>query len=281
MPRYNDIQGEKIGRLTVLRKGNGRKTSGGNHVTTWICRCDCGAIKEIDYQKLKNRTTLSCGCLRNEKVFNVNFVDLVGQKYNRLTFIRYLEEGERKTNGYNWICKCDCGNFIHANASKVKSGHTKSCGCLEKEFVENINKKYKYRDKRLYGIFRAMISRCSDKNNRRYNDYGGRGITVCPEWTKELGFDDFAEWAYSSGYTESLTIDRIDNDKGYSPDNCRWITNKKQQNNKRHHRYAEYNGETHTLAEWSDMLKIPYSRLYCSIVRQNKDIKEIIDNYTA
>lgn len=113
---------------------------------------------------------------------------------------------------------------------------------------------------RLYHAWSAMKQRCSNPNNRKYDSYGGRGITVCDEWANS--YLAFKKWAIENGYSDCLTIDRIDNEKGYSPDNCRWITNKDQQRNKRNNRLVTINGETKTLAEWSEISGIGHGVLW-------------------
>lgn len=120
--------------------------------------------------------------------------------------------------------------------------------------------KHRMSHTRLYRVWDGMISRCHREKYHSYKRYGGRGITVCDEWRND--FHAFYEWAIRNGYHEGLSIDRIDNDKGYSPDNCRWVTMKVQGNNKRSNHYIEYNGETHTIAEWSEILGIPRNVLY-------------------
>lgn len=117
--------------------------------------------------------------------------------------------------------------------------------------------RYKKKDNyRLWSVYHSMKKRCYNENCKRYKDYGGRGIKVCDEWL--IGFDNFAEWALSNGYTENLTLDRKDNDKGYSPDNCQWVTNKENCNNTRRNLNIEYMGETKTLAEWCRELNLNY-----------------------
>lgn len=122
---------------------------------------------------------------------------------------------------------------------------------------------------RLNKIYQKMKERCYDVNNNRYNIYGGRGIKICDEWiNKELtgirnqtkGYLAFKVWALSNGYREDLTIDRIDNDKGYSPDNCRWVTPKEQSNNRRSNHLILYKGESHNLKTWCEMLNLNYDR---------------------
>ena len=107
-----------------------------------------------------------------------------------------------------------------------------------------------------------MISRCYNKNNKRYDSYGGRGINICDEWLdKTNGFINFYKWSIENGYEEGLSIDRINNDYGYYPENCRWTDRKTQQNNTRFNKIIEFNGEKHTLSEWSEILNISYTVL--------------------
>lgn len=118
---------------------------------------------------------------------------------------------------------------------------------------------------RIDNIYKGMISRCYHPRNIRFDRYGGRGITVCDEWKNDK--TKFFEWAFANGYTDDLTIDRIDGDKGYSPDNCKWKTQKAQQNNRCNNRQIELNGETHTMAEWSDITGIKAPTIWARLKR--------------
>lgn len=120
------------------------------------------------------------------------------------------------------------------------------------------------RHERLYRIWRAMRDRCQRKGNVHYDNYGGRGITVCVEWQD---YETFKAWAYQSGYQDGLSIDRIDNDGNYEPSNCRWATVSEQCNNKRNNRIIEFNGEAHTATEWSRITGIPYRTIQSRINR--------------
>lgn len=193
------------------------------------------------------------------------FIDITGQKFGRLTVIRFLEPEERVLRRKSWLCQCDCGNIVHMDGAKLRSGHTRSCGCLCVESARNINLKYKYSYKRLYAVYKHMIQRCKDPKEREYHNYGGRGIKVCKEWLDN--YDTFAEWAFTSGYDLSAkrgecTLDRINVDKDYEPNNCRWVSNQIQQNNRRDCMYAEYNGEVHTCMEWSKILGMTYQKVH-------------------
>lgn len=157
-----------------------------------------------------------------------------------------------------FLCECDCGKEKAFRIYDLLNGHAKSCGCYRKEAPVIHNTKHGYSHKRLYKTWLNMLNRCRNPKNKRWNDYGGRGIKVCSEW---IEFIPFMNWALSSGYNDDLTIDRIDADGNYESNNCRWETGEKQANNKRCNIVIEYDGESLTLAEWSRKLKIDYSAL--------------------
>lgn len=278
MAKLIDLVGKRFGKLTVISKDKVRRTSGGQRIATWLCQCDCENTVVVDGQKLRKGHTTSCGCARRENTCRK--VDIVGKKFGRLMVIKFVPKPEREDYRRQWLCRCECGNLVQVNGSKLRSGHTRSCGCLEKEVIGNVNRKYMYSDLRLYRIWRAIQQRCSDRKGREYHNYGGRGILVCAEWAdNNSGFERFYEWAMANGYQSDLTIDRTDVNLGYSPENCRWITNKRQQNNKRTNVYLSYNGETHTMKEWSDILGVTYSKIRYHIREKNRSITEFINNY--
>jgi len=183
--------------------------------------------------------------------------DLRGQRFGRLVAIEPLSE--RKHGHIEWKCKCDCGNFCSVSVGNLSRGVTKSCGCLHRELLANRNKKHNKSYTRLYGVWRAMKARCYNPNVAAYKDYGGRGISICEEWRED--FQAFYDWAIVNGYDENAprkacTIDRIDNDGNYCPENCRWIDWNSQQNNKNNNRMLTYKGETHNVAEWCEITGI-------------------------
>lgn len=178
--------------------------------------------------------------------------DLTGQRFGRLTV---LERAEKRKNGMAfWICLCDCGNTTQPiRTADLKNGKTKSCGCLRNKAKHGMSYS------RIYQIWVDLKSRCFNQNHKSFKHYGGRGITVCDEWRNS--FEAFYEWALSHGYSDGLTIDRIDVDGNYCPANCRWATYKMQENNTRRNRYLTYNGKTQTMKQWAEEFNINYVTL--------------------
>ena len=155
-------------------------------------------------------------------------IDLTGQRFGRLTVI---ERKGSKAKNVTWLCQCDCGNQTIVRGTNLNSGHTTSCGCLRNELCF-VHGKY---HTRLHYVWSSMKTRCYNPKDEHYARYGSRGITVCDAWRND--FQAFYDWAIANGYDENAprgkcTIDRIDNDKGYYPDNCRWADMKTQNNNK-------------------------------------------------
>lgn len=154
-----------------------------------------------------------------------------------------------------WLCKCDCGNTACIETYYLTAGLTKSCGCSRSgknnEALRESHIKHGCARTRLNTVYKNMKSRCINPNDRSYESYGGRGITVCDEWLGDSGFESFRDWALSSGYSDDLTIDRIDNNSGYSPQNCRWVDMSVQCRNRRSNHWVTHNGETKCLTDWA------------------------------
>ena len=145
---------------------------------------------------------------------------------------------EKRTSGYFSRCRCACGTVRDVRTIDLLRGYSRHCG-----------KKHGGTNTKLHGVWKAMKSRCFNPNRRYYENYGGRGITVCDEWNKS--FQVFQEWATANGYQEGLFIDRIDNSKGYCPENCRWVDRLTNNNNSRKNVFVTAFGETKTLSQWS------------------------------
>lgn len=179
--------------------------------------------------------------------------NLTGKQFGRLTVVSQ-SSGRSKEGRLLWLCQCSCGNTKITDTKSLTTGKTKSCGCYSRDIHKQIFTKHGETHSKLYFVWNDMKSRCNDVNSRPYKDYGGRGIAVCNEWMSS--YECFRDWALSSGYKNGLTLDRIDVNNGYYPENCRWVTMKTQSNNKRNNRNITYNNETHTISEWSDITGI-------------------------
>ena len=300
MSKINDLTGIRFGRLVVKRQ-DGRSNKG---QVRWLCQCDCGNTKTVDAYSLRSGNTRSCGCLEIENRYRLR-EDIVGRRFGRLTVVglhahkpvRYIckcdcgnetivEQSNLKTNtttscgcrkrevglesakdlngrvfGYltvlgrhgtigsraSWLCRCECGNTTVVTSSHLLDGHTTSCGCkiaTNKGYLEYHGMSHT----KLYGVYSTMMQRCNNSNDKAYAGYGGRGIKVCDEWSHS--FTSFATWALSNGYGDGLSIDRIDNDGNYCPENCRWTTIEVQSNNRRVTKYRFIDGD-----------RVPYSYL--------------------
>lgn len=255
-----DLTGQRYGRLTVVEQAKTHVTPGGRNVYMWRCVCDCGKESIVSTSALRSGDTKSCGCLQRERAHEASFIDISGNRYGRLVAINPI----RKNNGIYWVCKCDCGNTTEVLPQHLNRGLIRSCGCLRKDVSSKKNKKHGMSKTRLYKEWAGIIQRCTNPNSTSYVRYGKKGIDICREW---LSFDPFKDWALSNGYSDELTIDRIDNDKGYSPDNCRWATYEEQAHNQKTNKNLEYNGETMTMAEWARKLGISSSSLYGRLKR--------------
>lgn len=184
--------------------------------------------------------------------------DLTGQRFGRLTAIKFVGHkriGIRQTSQVLWLCKCDCGKETIKSSQYLKNGTVKSCGCLKIEICKS-KSKHNLSTSRLYSVWSNMKDRCNNPKSTFYRYYGGQGISVCNEWQGENGSSNFINWALEHGYSENLTIERIDGSKGYSPNNCKWIPQSEQSRNRSNTHFITYKGETLTLSEWQDKLKI-------------------------
>lgn len=189
-----------------------------------------------------------------------NYDYLLGQKQNALTAVDIVIRPSLKKQGQNQTvikCLCDCGNTTYLLPYQFIRQDIKSCGCYRSRTPYNAT--HKQSRTPLYHIWETMRLRCSAPNNQKYYMYGARGIKVCDEWQND--FIAFQEWALNNGWRKGLSIDRIDNNKGYAPDNCRWVTRKVQQRNTRRNIFITYQGKTQTLVEWCEELNLNYKTI--------------------
>lgn len=183
--------------------------------------------------------------------------NLLNKKFGRLTVIE--RAGTSKGGHALWKCNCDCGTECIKSAQDLVSGSTRSCGCLVKEINHKLHCKHGLSGTKLANTFYGLRARCYNPKDNNYKNYGARGITVCDAWLDDC--NTFYEWSKSNGYADNLTLDRIDNNGPYSPDNCRWTTNLEQQSNKRNNHRITFRGETKHISEWCRILGISKSVL--------------------
>lgn len=192
--------------------------------------------------------------------------DLTGKVFGRLSVLYRDNDSVTKSGRRHarWMCRCECGKLTSVNADALTSGRTVSCGCFRNELLSKRQKTHGDTSTRLYGVWSSMKSRCLNSSNAHYGEYGGRGITVCDEWKES--YESFKSWAVESGYELGKSIDRIDVNGNYEPENCRWVTSVAQANNRRSNRMFTFNGETHNLTEWSALFginpKTLFNRIY-------------------
>lgn len=277
MGAFKDKTGMRFGRLTVLKRDGHMR----DHHIAWLCQCDCGNIIRVGTNSLTSGNTKSCGCYHIDKISGHKMVNIEGNRYGRLVVISFY--GYDK--GFDrWKCKCDCGNETIVPRHALESGNTTSCGCYKRQrTIETHYKHGGYKD-RLYGVWIDIKKRCYNENERSYKDYGGRGIEMCDEWKNDYG--NFKSWAISAGYDENAgymecTIDRIDVNGNYCPENCRWANAVTQGNNRRTNKRIEINGRVKTLAQWAEEYGINTSTVNSRINQMKWDVVKAITTPVA
>ena len=190
------------------------------------------------------------------------YIDRTGQRYGKLTVVSFQGTSPRRIS--MWLCLCDCGAEKLVRGDSLATGNTTSCGCYQQEKLLEANTKHGQSSREgstsAYQIWQQMRDRCSNTGNKRYSSYGGRGITVCERWAS---FENF--FADMGEKPDGLSLDREDNSKGYSPDNCRWATLEQQSNNTRRNRFVVYQGESLTVAQLAIKVDMKYSILHSRI----------------
>lgn len=240
-----DYTGRRFGHLVALEPAKESKPKN----PAWVWRCDCGNVCIATARNVVGGRQTSCGCRGGEYVKNPAtggwIKNLKGQSFGQWTVIEIDATPRAKKNDVHWICRCSCGTERSVSRKSLTSYRSLSCGeCTRPQAIAKAMKKRVYKlntdipakNDRLYHVWGSMKARCLNKNAPDYPRYGGRGITICDEWKNS--FPSFKEWALSSGYDYdaprmACTLDRIDNDGPYSPDNCQWVSMKKQIANQR------------------------------------------------
>lgn len=238
LPEKYDLTDREFGFWTVLRLDAERSSPTRPSTSFWICRCHCGVEKSVSGQNLAKGGSNSCGCETHRKQ------DTPEQKFGRLTLIERVQPVVRQ--GTKWLCLCDCGKEKAVDLKSMKAGKTVSCGCYRKS---GHAKTHGESDTRLYQTWAGMRDRCSNTNSRAYSDYGGRGISVCEEW--RTSFEVFSVWAKNNGYADRLTIERLDVNGNYCPENCTFITLQAQARNRRNTVWLTVWGERKTIFDWA------------------------------
>jgi hypothetical protein len=204
-------------------------------------------------------------------------IDMIGYENEYLKVVGKAPEKvyDSGTKVFQWECICkNCGKHFSVTGRNIREKKVKSCGCLTFELKSKAHRKHGMFGSRLYLSWAHMISRCSNKNDSAYKNYGGRGIKVCDEWKES--FENFEKWALEEGYNEKLTIDRIDVNGNYEPSNCRWATYTEQVRNRRSTVIVEIDGEKKPLAEWCEIYNMKYSLVHKRIFDRNWEPKKAL-----
>lgn len=219
-----------------------------------------------------------CRVIKGEIYIKLNS----GDRYGRLVVIErapdYVTKSGKKYPRY--LCQCDCGNKKVIDSRNLYKGLTLSCGCLHKERTSAANSTHRDTDSRLYNVWSAIKRRCYNPTVPEYKRYGARGIDMCQDWKDN--YESFMKWAMKNGYDPDAprgqcTIDRIDNNKGYYPENCRWVSNIVQLNNISTNHNISHNGEEHSIADWSRILGIEYGKLYQRLAKNDFNLEKVLN----
>ena len=175
---------------------------------------------------------------------------LEGKKFGRLNVVKFV--GMSRGHDSEFLCKCDCGEIRIVRGYSLKIGNTTSCGCYQKEVCSATFKGHGLSKDPAYRIIMKMKERCENTNSTGFERYGGRGITICKEWSDHP--ETFVKWAYENGYSKELSVDRKDNNGNYEPGNCKWSTPTEQARNRRNNVFVKFDGREKVIAEWAEEL---------------------------
>lgn len=310
--KVKDISGQQFGYLTAIEFAYRKKTK-----TYWKFKCRCGNYVIRSTDKLKRHKTPSCGCYsaeysefqkeeaqkRKDRINKIRYInkkikysktlvgrDLTGEKIGNLTVLEMI--GEQCGDKTQYKCLCDCGNEVIKTQERLTTKNpcksTWSCGCTKNRYSKSeFANKHNLTTSRIYRLYTGMINRCYNSKLGVFKDYGGRGIRVCDEWLQGDGFESFYTWAITHGYNDSLTIDRINVNGNYDPNNCRWAHSETQANNRRNSVGIKYRDTIITINDCSKISQIKKDRIEYRINvlrKHNKDLtyENIVDfkNYT-
>lgn len=274
MCRFIDLTGQRFGKLTIEKRVENNK----HNQAMWLCKCECGGTTITTTQKIKSGHTKSCGCLVIEARIN-RAEDHTGKRFSRLVVIG---SSERVKGKIAWLCKCNCGKEKIVTSEGLKSGDVQSCGCLHLETVRTKAITHNLSKHPLASVWYDMKHRCTNKNNKSYEKYGGRGIEVCTSWScKENGLSDFVKWGESNGYEKGLQLDREDNEGNYEPSNCRFITPRKNTLNRgiNQNNTSGYNGVRLLGESWTADIGINYKTVYLGCHKTKKQAVDARNNY--
>lgn len=270
MPKFNDLTGKIFGKLVVVKFVGFNE----HRKSIWLCKCDCGNEKEILGNSLVSNRTLSCGCYKN-KIGSERLTKKIkiGEKFGRLTVIEKAGSARSgKSTFALWLCRCACGTEKTFSGTDLRTGNSKSCGCLRKENTIKAKTTHGMSGTKIYDVWSAMIKRCENPNDKNYFRYGGRGIKVCDEWHDfEVFYNDIGK-----DLNGGLSIDRIDVNGNYEPSNCRAATPSEQANNTRRSIKVQYKDKTYHLPELAKELNIDYTLLYTRI-RKGWDVVRAVE----
>lgn len=265
-----DLTGQSFSRWSVLKNVGKNK----NGQLRWVCRCDCGTQKTVIGYHLMSGVSKSCGCLKAELTSKAKLINMAGKKYGLWTVIKRSDQRKKDAS---WLCRCECGTERVVKGYNLRTGVSRSCGCNRDKATKARMTTHGEGHKpfsREYRCWSAMLKRCRSIKGKDYNLYGSRGITVCERWVNNYPafLDDMGRCP------ESLTIERVDNNKGYSPENCEWATPQTQARNTRKNRLETYNGATKTIAGWADIINADYTKIY-QYIRNGHNIEEAVIRY--
>jgi hypothetical protein len=280
MPKKINMIGKKYGRLTVIKEIDPYIDNRGSRIIRYLCRCECGNEKEVIGIYLRNLTTQSCGCY-NKEIISRKKINIIGKKFGRWLVIKEVEPKNYNcgVNHRKYLCRCECGNEKEVIGIYLRNGESKSCGCLKKEILHQRLTTHNKSKEKIFIVLRNMKNRCYNKNNLDYHNYGGRGIKICDEWLNDP--NSFFKWAENNGYKKDLTIERINVNDDYKPNNCTFVNRRKQSLNrrKRSDNKSGYIGVRKEKGMWYSDIRIKYKLITFKYYKTKKEALNARNNY--